>query len=39
MQNVVPRFTKDPGKVRSTAGALGADNRDIFGALGVSEAD
>lgn len=39
MQNVVPRFTIDPGKVRSTAGALGANNRDIFGALGVSEAD
>ena len=31
MQNVVPRFTREPGAVRSTAGALGADNDEVFG--------
>ena len=39
MQNVVPRFTNDPGKVRSTAGALGADNTNVYGALGLEDAD
>ncbi|MSP98223.1 MAG: CoA transferase [Betaproteobacteria bacterium] len=39
MQNVVPRFTREPGAVRSTAGSLGADNEEIFGGwLGLSAA-
>ncbi|MDO8278706.1 MAG: CoA transferase [Burkholderiaceae bacterium] len=38
MQNVVPRFTRDPGTVRSTGGELGADNAQVFGEwLGLSE--
>ncbi len=40
MQNVVPRFTREPGVVRSSAGALGADNEEVFGDwLGLSPAD
>jgi crotonobetainyl-CoA:carnitine CoA-transferase CaiB-like acyl-CoA transferase len=31
MQNVVPRFTREPGTVRSTAGSLGADNDEVYG--------
>lgn len=31
MQNVVPRFVNDPGKVRSTGGAIGQDNAEIYG--------
>ncbi|MGE0459726.1 MAG: CaiB/BaiF CoA transferase family protein [Bauldia sp.] len=33
MQNVVPRFTQEPGTVRSTAGSLGADNDEVYGGL------
>lgn len=31
MQNFVPRFTREPGAVRSSAGPLGADNVEIYG--------
>ena len=31
MQNVVPRFVNDPCKVRSTGGAIGQDNAEIYG--------
>ena len=31
MQNVVPRFVNDPGKVRSTGGAIGQDNAEVYG--------
>ena len=31
MQNVVPRFTNDPGKVHTTGGAIGQDNDEIYG--------
>ena len=31
MQNVVPRFVNDPGKVRTTGGAIGQDNEEIYG--------
>ena len=31
MQNVVPRFVNDPGKVNSTGGAIGQDNAEIYG--------
>lgn len=33
MQGVVPRFAKDPGRIRSTGGALGQDNAEIWGDL------
>jgi crotonobetainyl-CoA:carnitine CoA-transferase CaiB-like acyl-CoA transferase len=40
MQNVVPKFTREPGVVRSTAGQLGADNDEVFGDwLGLSAAE
>ncbi len=39
MQNVVPRFTREPGEVRSTAGQLGANNDEVFGGwLGLTPA-
>lgn len=31
MQNVVPRFVNDPGKVRATGGAIGQDNAEVYG--------
>jgi len=31
MQNVVPRFTNDPGRVRHSAGAIGQDNDEVYG--------
>lgn len=34
--NVVPRFSATPGYVRHTGRALGADNEEIYGALGLS---
>jgi crotonobetainyl-CoA:carnitine CoA-transferase CaiB-like acyl-CoA transferase len=40
MQNVVPRFTREPGAVRSSAGTLGADNDEIYGDwLGLAPAE
>ena len=37
MANVVPRFSHDPGSVRSTAGDIGQDNAEVFGRwLGLS---
>ncbi len=39
MQNVVPRYTNDPGRVRGTGGALGSANAEVFGKLlGLDEA-
>jgi crotonobetainyl-CoA:carnitine CoA-transferase CaiB-like acyl-CoA transferase len=40
MQNVVPRFANDPGKVRTTGGSIGQDNAEIYGewlAFGADE--
>jgi crotonobetainyl-CoA:carnitine CoA-transferase CaiB-like acyl-CoA transferase len=40
MQNVVPRFVNDPGKVRNTGGDVGQDNAEIYGQwLSLSEAE
>lgn len=39
MQNVVPRFARDPGKVRWTGKSLGADNAETWGELGLSAAE
>ena len=40
MQNVVPRFVNDPGRVHTTGGAIGCDNAEIFGEwLGLSAAE
>lgn len=36
MQNVVPRFARDPGRIRHAAGAVGCDNARVWGALGLS---
>ncbi|HEY5637533.1 MAG TPA: CoA transferase [Burkholderiales bacterium] len=36
MQNVVPRFTNDPGRIRHSAGAVGCDNDRVWGELGLS---
>ncbi len=33
MQNVVPRFTHDPGHIRHSGAAIGADNHDVWGTL------
>ncbi|MEO5692985.1 MAG: CoA transferase [Usitatibacter sp.] len=40
MQGVTPKFSRTPGEVRHSGGALGADNRAVFiEELGVSEAE
>ena len=31
MQNVVPRFANDPGRVHSTGGSIGQDNAEVYG--------
>ena len=36
MQNVVPRFANDPCAIRSTGGAMGEHNAEVYGALGLS---
>lgn len=36
MQNVVPRLTRNPGKIRWAAKSLGADNEAIFRDLGLT---
>ena len=38
MANVVPRFTVDPARSRTSAGGLGQDNREVYRDwLGLSE--
>lgn len=37
MQNVVPSFSKTPSAVRRAGPALGENNDEIFGALGINE--
>jgi crotonobetainyl-CoA:carnitine CoA-transferase CaiB-like acyl-CoA transferase len=40
VQNVVPKFSRNPGEVRHTARSLGRDNAAVFAEyLGLSEAD
>lgn len=40
MQNVVPRFANDPGRVHTTGGAIGCDNDEIYGHwLGLNPAE
>jgi len=40
LQNVVPKFTRNPGKIRWTAKDLGVDNYSVFkNLLGMSEED
>ena len=40
MHNVVPRFTRDPGEVKSSAGALGEHNHEFYVTrFGLSEAE
>ena len=40
LHGVVPRFTRDPGEVTSSAGALGEHNREFYVTrLGLSEAE
>jgi crotonobetainyl-CoA:carnitine CoA-transferase CaiB-like acyl-CoA transferase len=40
MQGVTPKFSRTPGEVRHSGGALGADNRAVYiDELGVSEAE
>ena len=37
MQNIVPRFSRTPGKIRSTGKEPGVDNQEILAELGYSE--
>ena len=39
MHNVTPRLSETPGRIRWTGGALGRDNADVFGELGVGAGD
>jgi len=40
MQNVVPRFVGDPGKVAAAGGAIGQDNAEVYGRwLGLAAAE
>ena len=39
MQNVVPRFTADPGTVRHSGNSIGHDNQAVYGQLGLTEAE
>lgn len=39
MQNVFPKFSETPGRVRWPGPALGEHNQEVFGELGLSEAD
>lgn len=35
MQNVVPRFSRTPGRVATTGPELGADNAEVYGRFGI----
>jgi crotonobetainyl-CoA:carnitine CoA-transferase CaiB-like acyl-CoA transferase len=37
MEGVFPKMSATPGRVKSVGGALGADNDDVFGKLGLSQ--
>lgn len=39
MQSVVPVFSRTPGGVRHAGPGLGEHNRDVYGALGLNDAD
>jgi crotonobetainyl-CoA:carnitine CoA-transferase CaiB-like acyl-CoA transferase len=39
MHNVFPRFSSTPGAIRWAGGALGQDNADVFGELGLDARD
>lgn len=39
LPGVVPKFSNTPGDVRSAGPGLGEHNREVFGALGLSDAD
>jgi crotonobetainyl-CoA:carnitine CoA-transferase CaiB-like acyl-CoA transferase len=39
MHNVIPRFSGTPGELRWSGGALGQDNADVFGELGLEAGD
>jgi crotonobetainyl-CoA:carnitine CoA-transferase CaiB-like acyl-CoA transferase len=37
MQNVTPRFSETPGRLRHSGGDLGADNAEVYAKLGISD--
>ena len=39
MHNVFPAFSRTPGQIRWPGGALGQDNRAVFGEIGLSDTD
>jgi crotonobetainyl-CoA:carnitine CoA-transferase CaiB-like acyl-CoA transferase len=39
MQNIVPRFSATPGRIGRPGPALGADNAEVYGALGLGAGD